>query len=82
MDENKPHYVNLLREAVEIKSVSAWPETRQEIVKMVHWVGDRLKKLGSTVEYRDVGEQVRGDIIKYGGMVEWWESVPCGEFLC
>ncbi|XP_043223369.1 cytosolic non-specific dipeptidase-like isoform X1 [Amphibalanus amphitrite] len=57
VDEHQTHYVSLLREAVEIKSVSAWPEARPEIVKMVHWVGDRLKKLGATVEYRDVGEQ-------------------------
>ena len=61
MDDHKPHYVSLLREAVEIKSVSAWPEVRPEIVKMVHWVGNRLKKLGATVEYRDVGEQVSSD---------------------
>ncbi|XP_037070907.1 cytosolic non-specific dipeptidase-like [Pollicipes pollicipes] len=57
VDDHQSHYIDLLREAVEIKSVSAWPETRQEIVRMVHWVGDRLKKLGATVEYRDVGKQ-------------------------
>lgn len=40
-----------------IKSVSAWPETRNEIFRMISWTSDRLKALGSTVELADVGEQ-------------------------
>lgn len=57
VDDHQSRYIDLLREAVEIKSVSAWPETRPEIVRMTHWVGERLKKLGATIEYRDVGTQ-------------------------
>ena len=29
----------------------------QEITKMVHWAGDKLKKLGAEVEYANVGMQ-------------------------
>lgn len=57
VDENKESFIDNLAEAVAIKSVSAWPETREEITKMVHWAGDRLKKLGAEVEYVSVGMQ-------------------------
>ena len=35
IDANKAHLIDNLAKAVEIKSVSAWPECRPEIVKMV-----------------------------------------------
>ena len=35
IDENKAKYIENLRKAVAIKSVSAWPETRDEIGKMM-----------------------------------------------
>lgn len=40
VDDNKVKYIDRLAETVAIKSVSAWPETRQEIVKMCNWVAD------------------------------------------
>ena len=55
IDEHKEEYIKNLGDAVEIKSVSAWPHTRDEIVKMVELVGDRVKALGATIEYCDVG---------------------------
>ena len=36
-------YIENLSKAVAIQSVSAWPHTRDEIVKMIHWAGDELK---------------------------------------
>jgi len=57
IDQNKRRYIKVLEEAVAIKSVSAWPETRDEIFKMVDWTADRLRALGATVELADVGEQ-------------------------
>lgn len=57
IDQNKRRYIDVLKEAVAIKSVSAWPETRNDIVKMVDWTAERLKALGGTVELADVGEQ-------------------------
>ena len=35
IDANKAQFIDNLAKAVEIKSVSAWPECRPEIVKMV-----------------------------------------------
>ncbi len=40
IDNNKKKYIDRLAEVVAIPSVSAWPETRDEIVKMCHWVAD------------------------------------------
>jgi nonspecific dipeptidase len=61
IDTNQERYVNKLREAVAIKSVSAWPETRGEIKRMVEWVANGLKKLGATVQLEDVGMQTLPD---------------------
>ena len=61
IDEHKDEYIKNLGDAVEIKSVSAWPHTREEIVKMVHLVGDRVKALGASIEYCDVGMQTLPD---------------------
>lgn len=44
-----------------IKSVSAFPEFRPEIFKMVDWTSERIKALGGTVELADVGSQTLHD---------------------
>lgn len=56
IDANKQRYIQNLREAVAIKSVSAWPETREDIVKMVHWTAKKLKDLGAEIEICDVND--------------------------
>lgn len=61
IDANKTKYIDALRETVAIKSVSAWPDTRPEITRMVNWVADRLRGLGATVELADVGKQTLPD---------------------
>ena len=61
VDGHKEEYIDNLAKAVKIKSVSAWPETRGEITKMVEWVGAQLKPLGTSVEYADVGMQTLHD---------------------
>ena len=38
VDSNKQKYIDRLKELVEIPSVSAWPENRQEIFKVVNLV--------------------------------------------
>ena len=35
MDDNEEKYIKRLADAVAIKSVSTWPETRSEVRKMV-----------------------------------------------
>ncbi|XP_015181069.1 PREDICTED: cytosolic non-specific dipeptidase [Polistes dominula] len=57
IDAHKVEYINNLREAVAIKSVSAWPDHRNEIIKMVKWTEVKLKELGATTELANVGTQ-------------------------
>ncbi|XP_014230542.1 cytosolic non-specific dipeptidase [Trichogramma pretiosum] len=57
IDCNKVKYIENLAQAVAIKSVSAWPESRGEIVKMMHWAENEFKKLGATTELADLGTQ-------------------------
>lgn len=61
IDENKAKYIDNLSKAVAIKSVSAWPHTRNEIGKMMKWMGDELKALGSDIEFVDLGNQTMPD---------------------
>lgn len=61
MDRNKDVYIKNLKEVVAIKSVSAWPHTRNDIDVMVKWTANRLKALGATVELADVGTQTLPD---------------------
>ncbi|XP_055603022.1 cytosolic non-specific dipeptidase [Uranotaenia lowii] len=61
IDANQAKYIEALSEAVAIKSVSAWPDSRPEIFRMVNWVADRLKALGATIELADVGKQTLSD---------------------
>lgn len=57
IDKNKTRYVETLKEAVAIKSVSGWPDHRDETIEMVRWTAKRLEGLGVDVSIRDVGEQ-------------------------
>ena len=57
IDDHKEKYVETLKEAVAIKSVSGWPDHRDDTIEMVHWTAKRLKDLGVDVSICDVGEQ-------------------------
>lgn len=46
-----------MKDAVAIKSVSAWPESRPEISRMVDWTAEKLRALGAQIELADVGTQ-------------------------
>lgn len=61
IDENKEKLIAHLSECVAIKSVSAWPECRPEIQKMMDHAADMIEKLGGTVEKCDVGMQKLAD---------------------
>ena len=61
INTNKAKFIDDLAHAVAIKSVSAWPEMRPEIVKMVKWMGMALEKCGAKIEYCDIGEQTLPD---------------------
>lgn len=57
ISEKQEEWINLLREAVAIKSVSAWPETRNETIQVVHWFAKLLEQEGVKVEIVDNGTQ-------------------------
>ncbi|XP_013780642.1 cytosolic non-specific dipeptidase-like [Limulus polyphemus] len=67
IDEHQQQYIETLKKAVAIRSVSAWPETREEIIKMVKWVAELLEAEGATCELADVGTQTLpdGKVIPY-----------------
>lgn len=58
IDEHSKEYIKNLSDAVAIKSVSAWPECRPDITKMVHWVKEKLEAEGAVMETCDVGKQI------------------------
>jgi len=50
--------VETLSQVVSIKSVSADPDLRNEVVKMMKWADIKLQALGVTTELCDIGVQV------------------------
>lgn len=58
VDDNKKKFLELLSQAVSIKSVSADPSLRDEVVKMIQWAQVKLQALGANVVLYDVGSQV------------------------
>ncbi|CAG9857731.1 unnamed protein product [Phyllotreta striolata] len=61
IDLHKSEYIETLRQAVAIQSVSGQPEKRPECKRMLEWAAHRLQKLGATVELRDIGHQTLPD---------------------
>jgi len=61
IDSHSDEFIKNLAEVVAIKSVSAWPDHRGEITKMVEWTKVRLEKLGASCELKDVGMQTLPD---------------------
>ncbi|KAF3357835.1 hypothetical protein VDGD_00025 [Verticillium dahliae] len=57
VDTDADHFIERLRNAVAIPSISAEPERRPDVVKMGEWMANELKSLGASVELRDLGEQ-------------------------
>ncbi|XP_038054878.1 cytosolic non-specific dipeptidase-like [Patiria miniata] len=59
IDENQDEYVKRLADAVAIQSVSAWPEKRSEVKRMLEVVAQDLRKpeVGATIELADIGMQ-------------------------
>lgn len=57
VDQNAESYKKLLKEAVAIPSVSCDIKYRNDCVRMVHWMQDKLKEVGASTELRDVGFQ-------------------------
>lgn len=50
-------YIENLKEAVAIQSVSAWPHKRSEVKRMIEWAAEKFSKLGVKTEIRDIGKE-------------------------
>ncbi|XP_060948660.1 cytosolic non-specific dipeptidase-like [Limanda limanda] len=57
VDEQQDTYVQRLADWVAVQSVSAWPEKRGEIKKMMEMAAEEIKRLGGEVEMVDIGKQ-------------------------
>uniref|UniRef100_A0A8C4THX0 Cytosolic non-specific dipeptidase n=1 Tax=Erpetoichthys calabaricus TaxID=27687 RepID=A0A8C4THX0_ERPCA len=57
IDEHQDVYVERLAEWVAVQSVSAWPEKRGEIKRMMQIAAKEVERLGGTVELVDIGMQ-------------------------
>ncbi|KAF6805094.1 cytosolic non-specific dipeptidase [Colletotrichum sojae] len=57
VDTDADHFIERLRKAVAIPSISADVARRPDVVKMGHFLADELKALGASVELRELGEQ-------------------------
>ncbi|KAB0800705.1 hypothetical protein PPYR_06444 [Photinus pyralis] len=67
IDKNTSRYIETLREAVAIRSVSSLEECREETCKMVNWTAGHLRKLGVEVCLKEIGTQVfpSGNEVKF-----------------
>lgn len=61
IDQNQEKYIKRLADTVAIKSVSAWPESRSDILTMQEWVKTEFGKFGAKAELVDVGTQTLSD---------------------
>lgn len=61
IDSHEREYIQNLAEAVAIKSVSVWPETRNEITKMMQLISKYLEAEGTVVQLVDIGTQTLPD---------------------
>lgn len=50
-------FVDRLKDAIAIPSVSSDPQRRHELVRMVSWLGQQLKQLGAETTIEELGEQ-------------------------
>ncbi|XP_021097814.1 cytosolic non-specific dipeptidase isoform X2 [Heterocephalus glaber] len=57
IDENQDRYIKKLAKWVAIQSVSAWPEKRGEIRRMMEVAAADIQQLGGSVELVDIGKQ-------------------------
>uniref|UniRef100_A0A8C9V151 Cytosolic non-specific dipeptidase n=1 Tax=Scleropages formosus TaxID=113540 RepID=A0A8C9V151_SCLFO len=57
VDEHQEEYIQRLAQWVAVQSVSAWPEKRGEIKKMMEMAAKDIERLGGTVEVVDIGMQ-------------------------
>uniref|UniRef100_A0A915PR77 RNA helicase n=1 Tax=Setaria digitata TaxID=48799 RepID=A0A915PR77_9BILA len=57
VDANERKFIERLREAVSIPSVSGHPQRRADVVRMVQWTKMQLENLGVKTELCDIGKE-------------------------
>ncbi|KAK9436363.1 glutamate carboxypeptidase [Metarhizium brunneum] len=57
VDDSANHFIERLRKAVAIPSISAEDARRPDVVRMGEWLAGELKSLGAEVELRPLGKQ-------------------------
>ncbi|XP_074057390.1 cytosolic non-specific dipeptidase [Macrotis lagotis] len=57
IDKHQDQYIKKLAEWVSIQSVSAWPEKRDEINRMMEVAAANIRQLGGITELVDIGKQ-------------------------
>nr|XP_020657468.1 cytosolic non-specific dipeptidase isoform X2 [Pogona vitticeps] len=57
VDKHQDLYVKRLADWVAIQSVSAWPEKRGEVKRMIEVAAKDIERLGGTTELMDIGKQ-------------------------
>ncbi|WPG98655.1 Cys-Gly metallodipeptidase dug1 [Acrodontium crateriforme] len=57
IDDNAENYIERLRQAVAIPSISADEERRPDVVRMGMWLKEQLESLGAHMEARPLGKQ-------------------------
>ncbi|KAK0619629.1 hypothetical protein B0T14DRAFT_566459 [Immersiella caudata] len=62
VDALSDRFIERLREAVAIPSVSSEPARRPDVVRMGHYLRDQLTKLGAVAELRELGQQPGTDL--------------------
>uniref|UniRef100_A0A669DX80 Cytosolic non-specific dipeptidase n=1 Tax=Oreochromis niloticus TaxID=8128 RepID=A0A669DX80_ORENI len=84
VDDHQDLYVQRLAEWVGVQSVSAWPEKRGEIKKMMEMAAKDIERLGGTVELVDVGsDPAKKTVCIYGhldvqpaNISDGWDTEP------
>ncbi|CAG8712682.1 26014_t:CDS:2, partial [Racocetra persica] len=62
VEQNQDDYVERLREAVAIPSISSDVGRRDDVIRMSHWLTSLFEKLGIKYEARDIGSHVMDDV--------------------
>ncbi|KAF2202384.1 beta-Ala-His dipeptidase [Delitschia confertaspora ATCC 74209] len=57
VDDLQDKFIDRLREAVAIPSISSEDARRPDVVRMGHWLADQIRALGGEVELRELGPQ-------------------------
>ncbi|RDA92514.1 hypothetical protein CP533_4206 [Ophiocordyceps camponoti-saundersi (nom. inval.)] len=57
VDSSATTFIDRLRQAVAIPSISAEDNRRPDVIRMGKWLADQLKSLGAEVEPRELGKQ-------------------------